>query len=410
MKTFSLLLLSVLLSYSSFAQTECYESITSESLISMADDQDFIWCGTEENGLLRINKESGEKTYWNKDNSDMKSNRIKSVTIYNDKLYLSSDSTVLQLHNEEIEIVHEDIEGLLLEDGNGDLLIAGRRDFYKMNSDEALTYHQVLTDVVADQCCSQNTDMAIDADGNVWISHWDFYEYDIIKYDGNEWSVYDITNSNLPIESPGPNQITTVENKVYASNYSGVYSYEGNDWTNITASISNAEENVEDLIAMTIKSDTEGLLWLAADDMISGKTEKIAFSIAGEWSFIDNEGNDFPKVNFFQESQSDANLVYAGTNVGLIIFDRSCLLPIINVAEIDPTNEFEVYPIPCDQFLQIESDEKIDRIEIYDLSGQIVVQQTQVLQNIPIKSLSSGVYVLKIYSSEKLFVKRILKE
>lgn len=392
------------------AQGDCIETIVSESIISITDDQDYIWCGTEEAGLLRIDKETEEKTYWDMSNTDMKSNRIKSVVLYNDKLYLSSDSTVLLLQDEEIQVVHEDIEGLLIEDVSGDLLIAGRRDFYKMNTDEELTYHQVLTEVVFDQCCSQNTDIAIDEDHNVWISHWDFYEFDIMKFDGNEWSVYDITNSDLPIESPGPNQITTDGNHVYASNYAGVYLFADNEWTNITNSVDNGQDNVEGLVTMSVEFDSDNVLWLAADNPLVEETKKIAFQVAGQWYFVTNDDNGFAKINLFQESLDDASILYAGNKEGLIILDKTCLLPGVGIEELTDEDKVSVYPIPSSNIVHIASDMNIDRVELFDLTGNLVLEQNNVLQDIHVKQYKPGVYLLKMYIKDKVVTKRVLKK
>tara|TARA_Y100001978_G_scaffold199345_1_gene213500 strand:+ start:3244 stop:4041 length:798 start_codon:yes stop_codon:yes gene_type:complete len=69
--------------------------------------------------------------------------------------------------------------------------------------------------------------------------------------------------------------------------------------------------------------------------------------------------------------------------------------------------EFQMIPNPCKDFIQISSQSLIDRVQIYDLSGQIILSTTSSL--IHTSGLSKGSYIVKIWSSGNCSHKRLYK-
>jgi hypothetical protein len=75
-----------------------------------------------------------------------------------------------------------------------------------------------------------------------------------------------------------------------------------------------------------------------------------------------------------------------------------------------------VLPNPFNDFLTIESLKiaELDRIEIYDVQGSLVLsniyfskQETQV--SVHLVHLDTGVYILKLFSENSIGVKKIIK-
>ena len=71
--------------------------------------------------------------------------------------------------------------------------------------------------------------------------------------------------------------------------------------------------------------------------------------------------------------------------------------------------DFSVYPVPVDNFIEIETDRAIAKIEIYNKLGQIVIKTTAENQ-IDISNLSKGIYFVKVkdingYTGVKKIVK-----
>lgn len=94
-------------------------------------------------------------------------------------------------------------------------------------------------------------------------------------------------------------------------------------------------------------------------------------------------------------------------------FISTGVIPTVNLdATISNThnlisNDLQFYPNPAQDFINIKSDLDIQLsfLEFYDLSGRYI-QKTRITQNtnVDISSLSNGLYLLKAYTQEGIFV------
>ena len=71
-------------------------------------------------------------------------------------------------------------------------------------------------------------------------------------------------------------------------------------------------------------------------------------------------------------------------------------------------NAFVIYPNPVSAILNIESNESVDSILVYNLQGQLVLENKNSKQ-INVQSLASGQYLLKISSGDLSQVKKFVK-
>jgi len=95
-------------------------------------------------------------------------------------------------------------------------------------------------------------------------------------------------------------------------------------------------------------------------------------------------------------------------------FSTSAVTTISNLGSVDfesVNNAIKVYPNPTAGKVTISSLENaiIDKIEIVDVLGKTVSVKTGNPSQINISEITNGVYVLKIYSGENVFVKKIIK-
>lgn len=67
-----------------------------------------------------------------------------------------------------------------------------------------------------------------------------------------------------------------------------------------------------------------------------------------------------------------------------------------------------VYPNPVSNFLNIDTNKKIDLISIYNLQGQIVLESKN-NEKINVESLTSGQYIMKIFSENTTQIKKFIK-
>ena len=72
------------------------------------------------------------------------------------------------------------------------------------------------------------------------------------------------------------------------------------------------------------------------------------------------------------------------------------------------TSKMKVYPNPVKDILNIQSDEKIERTEIYSLDGKLIKSVSKSAQ-IDFSHLSKGVYLLKIHTKSGVRTEKIIK-
>lgn len=83
------------------------------------------------------------------------------------------------------------------------------------------------------------------------------------------------------------------------------------------------------------------------------------------------------------------------------------------LSTVDNENEvalFSVAPNPTSDFLHFEIDSEIDSVEVFDVSGNLILKENSLVSNsLSVSSLSSGLYFVKITSLDKSQTKKIIK-
>jgi len=72
-------------------------------------------------------------------------------------------------------------------------------------------------------------------------------------------------------------------------------------------------------------------------------------------------------------------------------------------------SEIKIYPNPTKNNLNIVSNRTVDKIEVYNILGGLVITEHN-LNKISLKGLSKGLYIVKIYSGIAITSKKIIKE
>jgi beta-glucanase (GH16 family) len=73
------------------------------------------------------------------------------------------------------------------------------------------------------------------------------------------------------------------------------------------------------------------------------------------------------------------------------------------------TEETYTFNNPAKDFVHLTSKHKIDKVELYNSSGQLVLT-TQNSENIDIQTLHSGIYMMRLYSQNESVVKKLIIE
>ncbi|MDR0507203.1 MAG: T9SS type A sorting domain-containing protein [Dysgonamonadaceae bacterium] len=69
-----------------------------------------------------------------------------------------------------------------------------------------------------------------------------------------------------------------------------------------------------------------------------------------------------------------------------------------------------VYPNPVKDYLFIQSDSRIEKIEVYSITGNLVISQFGMAVKIGTGNLPAGIYLVKIYAENNTVIHRIIKE
>lgn len=73
-------------------------------------------------------------------------------------------------------------------------------------------------------------------------------------------------------------------------------------------------------------------------------------------------------------------------------------------------DKFSIYPNPSSNFIAIKTNEKINKVLLYNSLGQLVLNEINATKQIDTKYLKSGLYLLKIYSGKNTITKKIIIE
>lgn len=72
-------------------------------------------------------------------------------------------------------------------------------------------------------------------------------------------------------------------------------------------------------------------------------------------------------------------------------------------------DRFEFYPNPIDDYLYITTEENINKIEIYNIMGVMILEKDSISNKIDLSKLNNGIYFIKIKTDKGTIVNRIVK-
>ncbi len=178
---------------------------------------------------------------------------------------------------------------------------------------------------------------------------------------------------------------------------------------------------VKDIIDTT-KFDINTLIPIKASHSVEtniSNTNKVEFHFKNINLPFDDANND-GYISFKIKTKS--NLVAGNTfsNLANIYFDYN--FPIITnnytttiqdslgLQENELTNNISVYPNPVKNILQFKSDNKIFKVEVYDIMGRILRSNSVIENKIDLSELKTGNYILKLYTEKEIMNTKIIKE
>lgn len=418
-RIFPLLLLALFLNTQSYSQSLCFESIGSWDIQSIEEDNLYLWIGTNESGLIRYSKSTSEIIEFTTSNSLISSNHVRSLVFFPD-LIISTDSGLYAFDDENFTLINDSISGELGIGNNGDMAIAANTYYYEYSfTEEAIVYQKDLYDLVDFTCsfCDRSTDMIKAENGDIWISHYGFYVFDILQYDGENWTAHNQSSDlDIPVESFNPlNSILEYDETIYAST-GYVYAYEDSDWTvfhsNLNPIIGEGMDTL-DLFVTDMEKDSELGYWMGTLSYSPfAPIPQLVYYNTDVWYIYDLPVSSDPAVNInkIKASTGDDYLLYLGTSNGLFIVDIFCLDFIDNVVDIDKKKDFFLYPNPSNGSFRFKSE--IDaEIIVYTTQGKIAATYPKLKRNqLDLTSISKGLYFIMFISENGRFTMEVLIE
>ncbi|MEN6512292.1 MAG: T9SS type A sorting domain-containing protein, partial [Chloroherpetonaceae bacterium] len=195
--------------------------------------------------------------------------------------------------------------------------------------------------------------IAIDKNGSKWIGT----IKGLAKYDGTSWTIYNTSNSGLPRNG---------------------------------------------VISITI--DKNSTKWLGTDGGL--------VKYDGTWTIYDTLNSDIPDNTVYTIAIEVNNTKWIGTNEGMAAYNENGIPSSVN-ENILPEYNISIFPNPANDYLKIEQSEAdISFVEIINLQGQVIKSQ-RILGNqsiLDLTNLSTGVYILKIYTNSGFIIKKLIKQ
>ena len=107
------------------------------------------------------------------------------------------------------------------------------------------------------------------------------------------------------------------------------------------------------------------------------------------------------------DSDGDSDLL-VGEYYGVMEYFEN--LDLTGVADISQQFNINLYPNPINNLLHIDADEKIKKIEIFNILGEPVQSVNNPLNEIAVHNLTPGLYTLKITFAQGKFATRKIQK
>ncbi len=112
----------------------------------------------------------------------------------------------------------------------------------------------------------------------------------------------------------------------------------------------------------------------------------------------------FTGLQYLTEFEAGVSSVYTSEESEIIKIDFETP---VGVNEIAPDNYFTVYPNPAKDKLNVSSLYSIDKVEMFNTVGKLVVTNENYVNGIDVSELTDGIYIVHITSGDNVITKRV---
>jgi len=105
-----------------------------------------------------------------------------------------------------------------------------------------------------------------------------------------------------------------------------------------------------------------------------------------------------------------SHTIVKGNGSSYLFYMSTVYNSISGISNTNQSTSIQLYPNPVSNLLNINSNEKVTKIEIFSISGQIITQLNGNSSSIDLSNLSGGNYLIKIHTQNGVLTKLIVKK
>lgn len=294
-------------------------------ITALAEENNLIWIGTNQDGLATLNKSTGEATFLNINIPD---NHINAIAVdENGAKWIGTSDVLLRLKSNSWELYHptnSDIPAAfiysIIFDNNGDMWIGTPSGLARFNDIHWKVFNRTNSSIPSNEVRS----LAIDHQNNLWIgTAADPFDVTgrnpiggLARFDGINWILYNTFNSNLL-----QNWVFCVAvdkiNNIWIGTGMGLNEYDGNI-IKVYNSSNSAVPTGSCICSISIDSDSD--VWIGTE-----KNGIIKFEHT-EWKTYDTNNSDLFSNDVRVIFVDSENNKWIGTTQGLSVYNSNGII------------------------------------------------------------------------------------
>ena len=138
---------------------------------------------------------------------------------------------------------------------------------------------------------------------------------------------------------------------------------------------------------------------LVLADGLGNVIDSVTYSDQAPWPDADGNGYYLELADPFSDNSIASNWIASGNTI-------------VSVKETEINNRLKFYPTPVKDFLTIESSATIKFLQLYDFQGKLIrrIEINSGTYNLDMSSCHKGIYLVQVFTSDRNFVQKIVKE
>lgn len=202
-----------------------------------------------------------------------------------------------------------------------------------------------------------------------------------------------------PSNTPNPSHINTRIYEVGSNNISKIFEFQ-----DVTSNYKFKKHNYAIL--------NDRVLFVADSNSFTSERSNLLISNGSSYLPVfasSNNNISFEVTQLFslnaQNAVLSARLNFASNDVGRELYKFNIIVSGLNDVQ---TQEIMVYPNPANEYIYIELNSKINKVEVYDLNGCLVLVGEGA--EINIQSLNNGMYILKAITEDGVYNAKFVRK